>query len=241
MTCAKYLLTAVLACSIAACGDGPRLGEGSEPLAVTKLTDLPPPTGTDVVAASTEYHIGPFDKLDVSVFNVPELSGKFQVDAAARISLPLAGTIEAAGMTPAELARAIDGRLRGTYVKDPQVTVNLDETTSQVYTVDGQVGQPGSYPALGNITLMRAVANAKGTSEFARLDDVVVFRSVNGKQLAALYSLTAIRRGVYADPKIYPNDIIVVGDSQARRKFQQFTQMFPLLTTPLVVGAERIH
>ena len=241
MTRARNLLIALLACSVAACSDGPRLGEGSQPLAVTKLAELPPPTGEDVVGASTPYHIGPFDKLDVNVFNVPELSGKFQVDAAARISLPLAGTIEAGGMTPAELAHAIDTRLRGTYVRNPQVSVNLNETTSQVYTVDGQVGQPGSYPALGNITLMRAVANAKGTSEFARLDDVVVFRSVNGKQLAALYSLTAIRRGAYADPKIYPNDIIVVGDSAARRKFQQFTQMFPLLTTPLVIGAERIH
>jgi len=241
MNRAECLLIGLFTCLSAACSNGPRMGEGSEPLSVTKLADLPPPSGADLVVASSPYHIGPFDKLQITVFGVPELSGKFQVDAAARISLPLAGTIEAAGMTPAELARAIDSRLRGIYVKDPQVTVNLDETTSQVYTVDGQVGQPGSYPALGNITLMRAVANAKGTSEFARLDDVVVFRSVNGKQLAALYSLTAIRRGVYADPKIYPNDIIVVGDSQARRKFQQFTQMFPLLTTPLVVGAERIH
>jgi polysaccharide export outer membrane protein len=241
MTRTRRLLVGLLACSVAGCSDGPRLGEGPEPLSVTKLTELPPPTGTDLAVASSPYHIGPFDKLDVVVFNVPELSGKFQADAAARLSLPLAGTIEAAGKTPTELADEIDARLRGTYVKDPQVTVNLDETTSQIYTVDGQVGQPGSYPALGNITLMRAVANAKGTGEFARLDDVVVFRSVNGKQMAALYNLTAIRHGLYADPKIYPNDIIVVGDSNARRKFQQFTQMFPLLTTPLVVGAERIH
>ena len=241
MTRVSSLLLVLTSCSIAACSNGPRMGEGPEPLSVTKLAELPPPTGADLVVASSPYHIGPFDKLDVTVFGVPELSGKFQVDAAARLSLPLAGTIDAAGLTPAQLAQAIDQRLRGNYVKNPQVSVNLDETTSQVYTVDGQVGQPGSYPALGNITLMRAVANAKGTSEFARLDDVVVFRSVNGKQLAALYSLTAIRRGVYADPKIYPNDIIVVGDSQARRKFQQFTQMFPLLTTPLVIGAERIH
>jgi polysaccharide export outer membrane protein len=119
--------------------------------------------------------------------------------------------------------------------------VNLEETTSQIYTVDGQVGQPGSYPALGNITLMRAVANAKGAGEFARLDDVVVFRSVNGKPMAALYNLAAIRRGIYADPKIYANDIVMVGDSKARRTFQQFMQLFPLLTTPLVIGLERVH
>jgi polysaccharide export outer membrane protein len=241
MTRASGLLIGLAACSVAACSNGPRMGEGPEPLSVTKLADLPPPTGADLVVASSPYHIGPFDKLDVTVFGVPELSGKFQVDAAARLSLPLAGTIEAAGLTPAELAQAIDQRLRGNYVKNPQVTVNLDETTSQVYTVDGQVGQPGSYPALGNITLMRAVANAKGAGEFARLDDVVVFRSVNRKPMAALYNLAAIRRGIYPDPKIYANDIVMVGDSKARRLFQQFAQMFPLLTTPLVIGLERIH
>jgi polysaccharide export outer membrane protein len=241
MTRASTLILSLIACAIAACSNGPRMGEGPEPLSVTKLAVLPPPTGADLVVASSPYHIGPFDKLDVTVFGVPELSGKFQVDAAARLSLPLAGSIDAAGLTPAQLAQAIDQRLRGNYVKNPQVSVNLDETTSQVYTVDGQVGQPGSYPALGNITLMRAVANAKGASEFARLDDVVVFRSVNGRPMAALYNLGAIRRGIYPDPKIYANDIVMVGDSKARRMFQQFLQMFPLLTTPVVIGLERIH
>ena len=241
MTCVRQLLVALLACSIAACSNGPRLGEGPEPLTVTKLSDLPPPMGADLVVASSPYRIGPFDKLQVTVFGVPELSGKFQVDAAARLSLPLAGTIDAAGLTPAELGQAIDARLRGNFVKNPQVSVNLEETTSQVYTVDGQVGQPGSYPALGNITLMRAVANAKGAGEFARLDDVVVFRSVGGRPMAALYNLGAIRRGTYPDPKIYANDIVMVGDSKSKRLFQQFVQMFPLLTTPLVFGLERIH
>jgi polysaccharide export outer membrane protein len=241
MTRAYKLLATSIAFSLAACSNGPRMGEGPEPLSVTKLADLPAPTGADLVVASSPYHIGPFDKLEVTVFGVPELSGKFQVDAAARLSLPLAGTIDAAGLTPHELSQAIDQRLRGVYVKNPQVTVNLEETTSQVYTVDGQVGQPGSFPALGNITLMRAVANAKGTSEYARLDDVVVFRSVNGKPMAALYNLGAIRRGIYPDPKIYANDIVVVGDSKARRMFQQFLQIAPLLSTPVVLALERIH
>ena len=203
---------------------------------MTKLRDLPPPTGSDLVVASSPYHIGPVRQARVTVFGVPELSGKFEVDAAARLSLPLAGTIEAAGLTLRELAQAIDGRLRGNFVKNPQVSVNLEETTSQVYTVDGQVSQPGSYPALGNITLMRAVANAKGAGEFARLDDVVVFRSVNGRPMAALYNLGAIRSGLPRS-RIYANDIVVVGDSKASRMFQQFLQMFPLLTPRLVVGA----
>lgn len=239
MSILRNLVSALTVLSLAACSNGPRIGETNDPMSVTKLTDLPPPTGADLVVASSPYRIGPFDKLDVTVFGVPELSGKFQVDAAARLSLPLAGTIDAAGLTPAELGKAIDQRLRGVYVKNPQVTVNLEETTSQVYTVDGQVTQPGSYPALGNITLMRAVANAKGVSEFARLDDVVVFRSVEGKPMAALYNLGAIRRGLYPDPKIYANDIVVVGDSKARRFFQQFMQIAPLIPTPIILALQR--
>lgn len=224
---------------LAGCVDGPRLGEGSGPLAVTTATELPPPTSADLVAATTPYRIGPLDKLSVSVFGAESLSGTFQTDAAGRLSLPLAGQIDAAGMTPHELASTIAGRLRGTIMRDPQVTVNLEETTSQVFTIDGQVTQPGSYPVIGGMSLMRAVAAAKGASEYARLDDVVVFRTVNDHPMAALYNLSAIRRGMYPDPRIYANDVIVVGDSKARRLFQQFLQVAPLLTTPLVLALER--
>ncbi len=229
------------ALALAGCANEPRLGETTQPMAVTALKDLPPPNGTDLVAGTTPYRIGPLDKLNIAVFGVAELSGTFQTDAGGHLSMPLVGEIDATGKTPKELAQAIDARLRGIYVRDPQVTVNLEETTSQVFTVDGQVGQPGSYPAIGNITLMRAVANAKGVSEYARLDDVVVFRTVEGKSLAALYNLGAIRRGLYPDPKVYANDIIIVGDSKARRMFQQFLQVAPLLTTPLILGLERIR
>jgi polysaccharide export outer membrane protein len=221
------------------CAGTPRLGETSEQMAVTPLTDLPPPTGADLMAATTPYRIGPLDKLNIAVFGVPELSGTFQADAAGRLSMPLIGEIDASGATPRELAAKIDGQLRGNYVRDPQVTVNLQETVSQVFTVDGQVTQPGSYPVIGNMTLMRAVATAKGASEYARMDDVVVFRTVDGKPLAALYNLGAIRRGVYADPKIFASDIVVVGDSKARRMFQQFLQVAPLLTTPIILALQR--
>ena len=235
MACAA----AAAASMLPACSDGPRLGEGGGPMAVAQQSELPPPTGADLIASATPYRIGPLDKLEIGVFGVPELSGKFQADAAGHLALPLAGAIDAAGLTPAELAATIDRRLRGHFVRDPQVTVNLEETSTQVFTVDGQVGQPGSYPVLGDMSLMRAVAAAKGSSEFARLSDVVVFRTVEGKPMAALYNLDAIRRGAYADPRIYAHDIIIVGDSKARRQFQQFLQIAPLLTTPLILALER--
>ena len=235
LACAAAAATSMLA----GCSDGPRLGEGGGPMAVTQQAELPPPTGADLIASTTPYRIGPLDKLSIEVIGVADHSGKFQTDGADRLLLHLIGELDAAGLTPNELARSIAGRLKTHYVRDPQVTVNLEETTSQVFTVDGQVGQPGSYPVLGDMSLMRAVAAAKGTSEFARLSDVVVFRTVDSKPMAALYNLDAIRRGAYADPRIYAHDIIIVGDSKARRQFQQFLQIAPLLTTPLILALER--
>jgi polysaccharide export outer membrane protein len=147
----------------------------------------------------------------------------------------LAGIIEAAGRTPAEVENEIEARLRGRYIRDPQVTVNLKETVSQVITVDGQVKEPGLYPVIGKMTLMRAVATAKGTAEFAKLEDVVIFRTVNGEDMAALYNLSAIRRGSYSDPEVFANDVVVVGDSKARRLFKDALQIVPALATPLIL------
>ena len=218
---------------VAACSGPARLTPGPH-LTVAAGTELPPPTQQDLISDERAYRVGPFDQLSVNVFGIPELSQTVQVDASGRISLPLVGVIEAVGKTPGELAEAIEAGLRGRYVRDPQVTVNLQETVSQVITVDGQVQQPGLYPVVGRMTLMRAVATARGTTEFARLQDVVVFRTVGNQQMAALYNLQAIRRGMYPDPEVYANDVVVVGNSPARRLFRDIIQTAPLLTTPIV-------
>jgi len=197
------------------------------------------PDRTDLTSVDRPYYLGPFDELRIDVFGIPELSEKeSQVDASGRISFPLVGTLEAGGKTPGELARAIEQGLRGRYVRDPQVTVNLKKTVSQVITVEGEVDEPGLYPVVGHMTLLRALATAKGTTEFSSLENVVVFRAVKGTTYAALYNVKAVRRGTYADPELFANDIVVVGDSKARRLFKDFLQIVPLLTTPIVVALQ---
>lgn len=228
-----------LACALVASCASPQLAKGPG-IAVVSGSELPPPQRTDLIAQDRPYLIGPFDKLRIDVFGIEELSEKeVQTDASGRISFPLVGVLEAAGQTPDELAAQIEERLRGRFVRDPQVTVNLEETVSQVITVDGEVREPGLYPVLGRMTLMRAVATAKGAGEFARLSDVVIFRTVNGQKMAALYNLKAIRRGAYEDPEVFANDVVVVGDSQARRIFRDVLQASPLLTTPLLIFFDR--
>lgn len=229
----KASAPALLLILLSACAS-PRLVSTPE-LAVVSSGEMPAPNRQDLLAANRPYLIGPFDKLRIDVFGVEDLHREVQIDASGRLSFPLIGVIEVSGRTPAELATEIEQRLAGRFVRNPQVTVNLTETVSQVITVEGQVAEPGLYPVIGNMTLVRAVATAGGVAEFASLNDVVVFRTVDGQRYAALYNLKAIRRGTYADPELFANDVVIVGDSQARRIFRDVLQAAPLLTTPIVV------
>lgn len=231
----RCVLMAVAVALVTGCASTPALVPGAH-LTVPTGGELPPPTGADITAASRPYQVGPFDELSVSVFGIPELSSReVQADASGRISLPLVGAIEASGKTPQELEVQIEQALRGRYVRDPQVTVNLVETVSQVVTVEGEVEVPGLYPVVGRMTLLRAIATARGLTDDASLRDVVIFRTVEGQKMAALYNLDSIRRGTYADPDIYASDVVVVGESSARRLFQTVLQTAPLLTTPLIL------
>jgi polysaccharide export outer membrane protein len=229
----KVLFVTMLSAALAGCGGRQPL-QSNHRLTVIQDSGLPAPDRNDLTAGDRPSLIGPLDTIQVDVFNVPELSSDMQVDASGRISMPLAGTIDARGKTSAELARAIETALRGRYVRNPEVTVNIRSSVSQVVTVDGQVVEPGLYPVTNQMTLLRAIASAKGLSEFARQDDVVILRTVNGRKMAGLYNIDAIRRGYYDDPSIYANDIIMVGDSPQRRLFRDFVSLSPLLAGPLI-------
>lgn len=231
--CSFALATLLL--SACAGTSGGKLGETGA-ATIIQGSVLPAPTRADVARSGLPYLIGPYDELVIDVFGIEKLTKReIAVDGAGRISFPIAGVIDATGMTPAELEEAIAAGLRRGYVRDPQVSVNLVKTTSQVVTVDGQVKQPGVYPVIGKMTLMRAVANARGVEEFAKLDDVVILRTVNDQRYAALYNLAAIRRGNYMDPEIFANDTVIVGESRQRRLFKDLLQIVPLLTTPIII------
>lgn len=218
---------------LASCA-GQRASTGSASVVATRLTELPAPARADLSSAARPYLIGPYDRLTIEVFGAPELSREVQADASGRIAMPLTGIIEASGKTPEDLASLIRSKLIARYVRDPQVTVNLKETLSQVVTIDGEVREPGLYPVIGRMTLMKAVATAKGLGEFARLEDVVIFRSVNGQKMLGVYNLKAIREGRYDDPEVFANDIVLVGDSAGRRLVKNLLLSVPAFLTPLV-------
>lgn len=210
---------------------------------VTKLDALPQPEAGDVVRSTRSAFVGPFSELRVEVFGVPEMQRDVMADGEGNFAFPLIGTVAAAGKTPTVISEEIRAKLAGRYVRDPHVTVNFKSSAnplavqSMSVTVDGQVNRAGSYPVVGRVTLMRAVALAGGLTEYAKLQDVVVFRDVGGKQYVGIYNLEAIRRGNYADPEIFPNDVVIVGDSPQRRQFKDFLTITPALLSPLILLA----
>jgi len=200
-----------------------------------EMKTLPPPDRSDLVSGQRPYLVGPFDRIVIDVFGIPELSVReVQADASGRISFPLVGVVSILGLTPAEIEELLKTRLRAQYVRDPQVTVNLKETISQVVTVYGEVKKPGQYPVLGRATLLTTLARAEGVGEFAKQSNVIVYRTVKGERLAAIYDLKAIRDGAYVDPELFANDLVIVDNSMARRLFRDFLLFTPLLG-PLIL------
>lgn len=205
------------------------------------LASLPEPEAPDVVRSTRLAYIGPFTELRVEVFGVQDMQRDIMTDGKGNFSFPLAGNIAAAGKTPDIVANEIRDKLAGRYVRDPQVTVNFKSSNnplalqSMSVTVDGEVKRAGSYPVVGRVTLMRAVAQAGGITDLAKLDDVVVFRDVGAKQFVGIYNLQAIRRGNYPDPEIFPNDVVIVGDSPQRRAFKDILLTAPALLSPLIL------
>ena len=231
------LPAAMLAVLLGGCAYGPDGGEIGETgySQVLNQADLPAPAERDTAGTVRNYVIGPQDQLLIDVYGMEDLTKReVVVDASGRVSFPIAGSMLAAGLTPEQLAGEIESRLKAGFVRDPQVSVNVNEAVSQLVTVDGQVQMPGNYPVLPDMTLMRAVASARGLAEFAKMDDVVILRNVGGQRYAGLYNISAIRRGNYKDPVIYANDVIIVGDSVERRMFKDFLTLLPALTSPLI-------
>lgn len=220
--------------ALSGCAGREELQSTSRLTVVRDSVVLPAPGRRDLTAADRPSLIGPLDTIQVDVFNVPDLSRELQVDASGRVSMPLVGTIDVRGKTADEVAQLIEAALRARYVRAPEVTINIKSSVSQVVTVDGQVIEPGLYPVTNQMTLLRVIASAKGLSEFARQDDVVILRTVDGRKMAGLYNIDAIRRGAYDDPPVYANDVIVVGDSPQRRLFRDFVSLAPLLAAPLI-------
>ncbi|WP_236697435.1 polysaccharide biosynthesis/export family protein [Sphingomonas sp. Leaf357] len=188
------------------------------------------PDAPKVAAADDTYKLAPLDTITVSVFQVADISRDYAVDQSGRITMPLVGRLDAVGLSTGQLATAIERKLGEKYLRNPNVTVTLKDSASRVVTVDGSVRQPGIFPAVGALTLLQAVALARGTDDLANPKRVAVFRTIDGKRMAAAFDLTRIRRGTEEDPQIYPGDTVVVDGSGVKKAQRDILQALPLTT-----------
>ena len=128
----------------------------------------------------TEYRIGREDVLEVVVWREPELTRVMPVRPDGRIALPLAGEMEAAGLTPAELQAKVKDAL-APYVKDVAVAVLVREINGPRFFVLGEVPRPGGFPLRGAMTVTQALALAGGKGEFAGNDVVWLRQKTDAK------------------------------------------------------------
>jgi len=199
--------------------------EGTLPTGEAAYANFPPAPAAR--AEDEVLRVG--DRLAIRVLGEPELtSDLYRVDGNGKVQVPLAGEIDAAGLKPGEVRDELTRRLASRFIRDPQVAVIVTERFRTTFAVEGDVREPGIFEASANTTLLSAIAQAKSPTNVARLDEVMIFRMINGQRAGARFNLTEIRRGVASDPQVLAGDTVVVGHSGAKGAWREFLQSMPL-------------
>ena len=159
----------------------------------------------------SDYLIGADDVLDVNVWKEQELTRTLQVRPDGKISMPLLNDVQAAGLTPTQLAQAITDKLKK-YLTAPQVTVMVTQINSQRVYVTGEVTRPGAYPVLPGMTILQAISSAGGLTPFANSKKIFLMRNENGVQAKYPFAYKEVLDGRRADEnlKVKAGDTIVV-------------------------------
>lgn len=158
--------------------------------------------GDDNVGDATKYRLNTGDKLRIQVYGEDDLSLETRVSDTGEISYPFIGMLKVVGMTPGQLANLIADKLRGDYLVNPKVSVDISEY--RLFYVNGEVTAPGGFPFQPGITVRKAISLAGGFKERADKGKIYIIRedSPNGKPAP-----------VSLDDKVSPGDIITVEES----------------------------
>jgi polysaccharide export outer membrane protein len=148
-----------------------------------------------------DYKLGFGDKLRVTVFNEPALSGEFAVSSEGNISMPLIGTVVAGGLAPDAVTRTIQGKLAEGYLRDPKVSAEV--ITYRPFFILGEVKAPGQYPYATGLTVVNAVATAQGFTPRSNRNVALIRRA--GSTEEQPYRLTP-------ELRVLPGDTIRIGE-----------------------------
>lgn len=158
------------------------------------------------------YVIGENDVLDIDVWKEKEISRQIPVRPDGKISLPLIGEIQAAGLTPLQLQDKVTQDLKA-YIDNPEVTVIVDNPRSHQFNIVGQVVRPGTYPLSESMTVLDALAEAGGFRDFAKQTKIYVLRPASGGiRVRILFNYKKVIRGdnLQENVALKPGDTIVV-------------------------------
>jgi polysaccharide biosynthesis/export protein len=165
-----------------------------------------------VKAHDDTFVIGADDVLAVSVWKEPDVSRVVPVRSDGKISLPLAGEVQAGGTTPRQLEKAIAAKLQS-FISEPEVTVIVQQINSQKFNILGLVARPGAYPLTNSATVLDAIALAGGFRDFAKQKSIYILRqNPDGGQTRIPFNYKDVIKGknVEQNVKLQPRDTVVV-------------------------------
>jgi polysaccharide export outer membrane protein len=165
----------------------------------------------DAIVSDPNYRIGPSDVISVVVWHEPDFSTSAPVRPDGKISLPLIGEIQAAGLRPAELDDNLTTALKK-FVSDPRVTVTVNSINSRQIYLMGEVLKAGAVPMTAGMTVLQALATGGGFSQYADLKKIYVLRTQNGTQVKLPFNYKEVIKGRSTEQNIVliPGDTIVV-------------------------------
>jgi polysaccharide biosynthesis/export protein len=167
-------------------------------------------TAVSASQAGPEYVIGPEDALHIAVWREADLTASLPVRPDGKISLPLLDDVQAAGLTPKQLANSITEKLKK-FLADPRVTVVVTQINSKRIYLVGEVLHVGATPMLPNMTVLQALSSA-GLNQFANTKRIYVLRTENGKQQKLPVNYRKLVKGEQIEQNylLQPGDTIVV-------------------------------
>jgi len=173
------LLTVVFSLLLALCMGAQEAAGRQHPQAIT--TSAANELAKKVATQDPNYVIGSQDMLDISVWREPDFSRTVPVRPDGKISLPLLNDMQAAGLTPSQLAEELTKSLNK-FVTNPQVTIIVTQINSQRFYVLGEATRPGAYTLIPDMTILQALSNAGGFTTYANAKKIYLLRQENGKQ-----------------------------------------------------------
>ena len=163
------------------------------------------------LSGKAEYLIGIGDVIEIQVWHEPDLSRTLTVRLDGRISLPLVGDVDVAGKSTREVDQYLENKF-SELVTEPAVAVIIIESRSQRYYVVGQVSQPGEFPIDSPLTLLQVIARSGGFQEWAKRDQIKVFRREAGEEKMLDFDYDDFVKGRNLKQNIFvaPGDTVIV-------------------------------